>query len=164
MPSPTQNLINKCNAVLANGGPESEIKNILIEARGYERDLANSRCDYVLDDYTLENIRVLRGWLGKYKEALPFSGSGHHIETVVSPSINVEVNISQTFAELEESDLSEEELTVLKASLADLLAAKEQGPTTFAEKLSKALNLAKSSATAAKAVMDFAVPLMQFLT
>lgn len=164
MPSPTQNLINKCNAVLANGGPESEIKNILIEARSYERDLANSRCDYVLDDYTLENIRVLRGWLGKYKEALPFSGSGHHIETVVSPSINVEVNISQTFAELEESDLSEEELTVLKASLADLLAAKEQGPTTFAEKLSKALNLAKSSATAAKAVMDFAVPLMQFLT
>lgn len=164
MISPTQNLINRCNVVLANGGPESEIENILIEAKGYEKDLVNSMCSYVLDDYTLENIRVLRGWLGKYKEALPFSGSGHHIETVVSPSISVEVNISQTFAELEKSDLSEEELTALKASLADVLAAKEQGPTKFAEKLSKALDLAKSSATAAKAVMDFAAPLMQFLS
>lgn len=162
--SATYDLWRRCGEAIDEEASQDVIDALFAEAEGYRHVMHLMRSDSILRDHTLDGLRKMRGWLAFHMDNMGYATPTTNITNTATASTTVTVSINQTFSKLEESDLSEEELTALKASLADVLAAKEQGPTKFAEKLSKALDLAKSSATAAKAVMDFAAPLMQFLS
>lgn len=154
----------RCGKAIDEEASQDEIDALFVEAEGYRHIMRLMRSDGILREHTHDGLRKLRGWLALHMDNMGYASPTTNITNTATASANVSVSISQTFAKLEESSLSPEEVVELKASLADLLAAKEQGPTTFAEKLSKALNLAKSSATAAKAVMDFVAPMIQFVS
>lgn len=74
---------------------------------------------------------------------------------------SVQIDLSITIEAIESSDLSEDQIKELKALMLDLSAAKGKDAKTIAEKLKDALDIAKSSAGAAKAVLEFAVPIIQ---
>lgn len=154
----------RCGEVINEQGSQEDIDALFEEAEGYRHVMSMMYADGILLDRTLSGLRKLRGWLAFHMDNMGYAAPVTNITNSATASATAEVSISQTFSELEESDLSEEEITALKAALADVLAAKEQGPSKFAEKLEKALEIAKSSATAAKSVLDFAAPLIQMLS
>lgn len=65
------------------------------------------------------------------------------------------VSISQALDALESCSLSPEELSEMKAAIAELEAAKGKAPETICEKASKLLDLAKKGADTAKAVAPY---------
>lgn len=78
-----------------------------------------------------------------------------------SSSSSAQIDLSVAIEAIESSDLSEDQVKELKALMLDLSAAKGKDAKTIAEKLKDVLDIAKSSAEAAKAVMEFAVPIIQ---
>lgn len=74
---------------------------------------------------------------------------------VATATANATVTISQAFDALESCSLSPEELSEMKAAIADLEASKGKGPETICEKASKLLDLAKKGADTAKAVAPY---------
>lgn len=68
---------------------------------------------------------------------------------------NATVTISQTLDALESCSLLPEELSEMKAAVADLEAAKGKAPETICEKASRLLDLAKKGADTAKAVAPY---------
>lgn len=78
-----------------------------------------------------------------------------------SSSSSAQVDLSVTIEAIESSDLTEDQIKELKALMLDLSAAQNKDAKTVAEKLRNALDVAKSSAGAAKAVMEFAIPIIQ---
>lgn len=78
-----------------------------------------------------------------------------------SSSSSVQVDLSVTIEAIESSDLTEDQIKELKALMLDLSATKGKDSKTVAEKLKEALEIAKSSGEAAKAVLGFAVPVIQ---
>lgn len=78
-----------------------------------------------------------------------------------SSSSSVQVDLSLTIEAIESSDLTEDQIKELKALMLDLSAAIGKDSKTVAEKLKEALEIAKSSGEAAKAVLGFAVPVIQ---
>ena len=78
-----------------------------------------------------------------------------------SSSSSSQIDLSLTIEIIESSNLTEDQIKELKALMTDLSAAKGKDAKTVAEKLMKALDVAKSSAGAAKAIMEFAIPIIQ---
>lgn len=78
-----------------------------------------------------------------------------------SSSSSAQVDLSVTIEAIESSDLTEDQIKELKALMLDLSAAKGKDAKTVAEKLKNALDVAKSSTGAAKAIMEFAIPIIQ---
>ena len=121
--------------------------------------------------YTVNEIRKLRGKLAVYRDE-----RNHELEVAklnaAAAGVNVAVDnvnhnvananaaatvvsISQAFDALESCSLSPEELSEMKAAIADLEVAKGKAPETVCEKASKLLDLAKKGADTAKAVAPF---------
>ncbi|WP_417046244.1 hypothetical protein [Enorma massiliensis] len=65
------------------------------------------------------------------------------------------VTVTQTIEALESCSLSPEELSEMKAAIAELEAAKGKAPETICEKASKLLDLAKKGTDTAKAVAPY---------
>lgn len=70
-------------------------------------------------------------------------------------SANATVTISQAIDALESCSLSPEELSEMKAAIAELETAKGKAPETVCEKASKLLDLAKKGADTAKALAPY---------
>lgn len=124
------------------------------------------------------DVQKILGKLKEWKNMMldPTSKAGkHYIENhninINNNSLNAQadssssslaqIDLSITLEAIESSDLSEDQIKELKSLMLDLSAAKKKGPKVIAEKLKNALDIAKSSAGAAKAVLEFAVPIIQ---
>lgn len=124
------------------------------------------------------DVHKLLGKLEGWKEMMldPTSKAGKHsienhnininnnslnAQAASSSFSSVQIDLSITIEAIESSDLSEDQIKELKALMLDLSAAKGKDAKTIAEKLKDALDIAKSSAGAAKAVLEFAVPIIQ---
>lgn len=120
--------------------------------------------------YTVQDIRKLRGKLAVYRDEkehelevarLNAAAAGVSVavdnssSSVATAIATAEVTISQTLDALESCSLSPEELSEMKAAIADLEAAKGKAPETLCEKASRLLDLAKKGADTAKAVAPY---------
>lgn len=128
------------------------------------------------DENIKNDIGKILGKLEGWKEMMldPTSKAGKHSIENHNVNINnvsasadsssyssVQIDLSVTIEAIESSDLTESQIKELKALMLDLSAVKGKDAKTIAEKLKDALDVAKSSAGAAKAVMEFAVPIIQ---
>lgn len=122
------------------------------------------------------DVHKLLGKLEGWKEMIldPTSKAGKH--SIENHNVNInnvnaladsfssssaQVDLSVTIEAIESSDLTEDQTKELKALMLDLSAAKGKDSKTVAEKLKEALEIAKLSGEAAKAVLGFAVPVIQ---
>lgn len=163
MSTPIHDLRYRCKKVIDTNGTEDEIKALMVEAKAYYPQIFQEDLEYIFDVPSIKNLTILYGWLGKYVEQLSRSQSNVHIEAAANSNAVVNIDISQTIEMIENSGLSETDIEKIKASLMDLMAAKNQNPSAFADKLSKVLDIAKKSTDAVRPVLEFIQPLIQQL-
>ena len=159
-----------------------EPKNGLIYYRQQMAVISATGCQifppYPTKEDIKNDVQKILGKLEEWKKMMldPTSKAGKHsienhninintnslnAQAASSSFSSVQIDLSITIEAIESSDLSEDQIKELKALMLDLSAAKGKDAKTIAEKLKDALDIAKSSAGAAKAVLEFAVPIIQ---
>lgn len=146
-------------------------REIVVAFNPFIDNISHYRAGRSAEAYSVRDIKELRGKLAVYRD-----GRNHELEiarlNAAAAGVNVAVDnvnhnvasanaaatvvsISQAFDALESCSLSPEELSEMKAAIADLEVAKGKDPETVCEKASKLLDLAKKGADTAKAVAPF---------
>lgn len=97
----------------------------------------------------------------EHELAVAQAGAANNVATASAhATASAQVTISQTFEALESCQLTDDELSKLKAAVKDLEAAREKGPTTVCEKAAALLDLAKKGIDIVTAVAPFAASIL----
>lgn len=157
----TYDLWERCQEAISSNASQEVIDELFAEAQGYKHIMRMTRSDALLNDHSINGLRALAGWLAFHMDNMGYAKPVTNINNTAKADASVQIDLSVTIEAIESSDLSEDQIKELKALLLDLSAAKGKDAKTIAEKLKDALDIAKSSAGSAKAVMEFAVPIIQ---
>ncbi|GEM_PF-6207647 len=157
----TYDLWERCQEAINSNADQEIIEGLFAEAKGYKHIMRTMRCDALLNDHSINGLRALAGWLAFHMDNMGYAKPVTNINNSAKATASVRVDLSVTIEAIESSDLTEDQIKELKALMLDLSAAQNKDAKTVAEKLRNALDVAKSSAGAAKAVMEFAIPIIQ---
>lgn len=157
----TYDLWEKCQEAIKSNASQEAIDGLFAEASGYREVMRIMRSDSILDDHSINGLRKLSGWLALHMDNMGYAKPVTNINNSAKANASVQIDLSVTIEAIESSDLTEDQIKELKALMLDLSAAKGKDAKTIAEKLNGALDVAESSAGAAKAVLEFAIPIIQ---
>lgn len=106
---------------------------------------------------SFRDVVLLRDWLRALKERREHEIATAETKVSISNSSNaytaINMNVVNVIREIDKSDLPQDEKNELKNCLEDIGSSKNGGPRQLAEKIEKALAIAKNSAEAARAVI-----------
>lgn len=107
MRNPLNDLMTRCNAVIADSGPQDRIDNLIAEVRGgYGHEMYLTGEDDLLDDATVDGVRAIRGWLGRRLTDTCFAQSQASVHNSVNAqasamaSATAEATLSATMAQV----------------------------------------------------------------
>lgn len=158
-------LYRKCNDIIEAGGPQEEIDSLMMEMEGYRMQLAATGSLPIISDRSVNGVRKLRGWLGCHAQTMGHSQNAPSVvnTALATASSNATVTITSVIRQIDKSDLDKRQKEDLKDCIDDIEASKASNPVKLAEKIEKALSIAKNSAEAAKAVIGMVQTLGPFL-
>lgn len=162
-----ENLIYECSCIIAGdygNDTQAHIDDLMLAMEGFSFQLRVTGAAGYPHMRSVDGVKRVKGWLICNMANLagqPPASMTTNLQNVgnasssSTASANAMVSISQAFDALESCSLSPEELSEMKAAIADLEVAKGKDPETVCEKASKLLDLAKKGADTAKAVAPF---------
>lgn len=157
----TYDLWERCQEAINSNANQEVIDGLFAEAQGYKYIMVMMRCDNILNNRSIDGLRVLAGWLASHMDNTGYAKPVANINNSAKANASVQIDLPVTIKAIESCDLTDEQIKELKALMLDLSAVQNKDAKTVAEKLRNALDVAKSSAGAAKAVMEFAIPIIQ---
>lgn len=155
-------LIEECTCILEGDYADDEkahIDALMCELSGFRFQLHCTMADSILSKRTREGVMEARGWLRANMGTL----SGQPTKTTITNSsqssacATVSVTMSQVIKVIGSSDLSQESKDALELEMSRLrTAAEDKDEKGFAEKLAKALEIAKDAVGLVPAVAQAA--------
>ncbi|MBM6907890.1 hypothetical protein [Collinsella intestinalis] len=162
-----EDLIYECSCIVAGDyGDETQehIDDLMLAMEGFSFQLRVTGAIGYLRMRNVDGVKRVKGWLICNMANLagqPPATMTTNLQNVGNASssststANATVTISHALDALESCSLSPEELSEMKAAIADLEAAKGKAPETLCEKASRLLDLAKKGADTAKALAPY---------
>lgn len=168
--SQLDDLIGRCDAALSHGFDEDECMGIAADYYlAYDKQIGietNATIDPrrgPIDHATIRSIRfLLVAHRERMEHELAVANAGASTASLSSEvNVSVSVTLSQTVEAIDRCDVDDEEMSRIKAAVADLEASKGKSPETICDKASKLLDLAKKGVDVAKAVAPYVAMALQ---
>lgn len=163
-------LIERCDVALSHDFNEDECMGVAADyILAYSREIeveTGARIDPKRGPIDLATIRSIRVLLVAHRERMEHelavaTAGASNANLSSSVSVSVSVSLSATIDAIDKCGIDSEELSRIKAAIADLEASKGKSPETICDKASKVLDLAKKFTDVAKAVGPFVAMALQ---
>lgn len=143
------NLIYECDDILSDtygDNTQSHIDDLMVELEGFRHQMSMTGADDITSDNTRHGVLKAHGWLCANLSSLtspPINSITNSSQSIAS----VRIDINQTIEQVQSSELSQSDKDALELAISRMRnAAEQKDEKGFADKLSKALDIASKGA------------------